>query len=389
MKKTIKKVKANNILTSLLPENAHDLLASKGIDLIEKIGADAIRNVLHEVFSGRNLRDSTEFLTRARITALNLALVKMYSNGAAENPNFISELPELAAKQLITKGLGKEEKMLSQWSIGLTGKATQNVLRNSDLALASYKEKYKSICKELSSDATATYGELKGNVSIGEQTFEVDWEAFASILNTTGSQTLAIRGSEKSAYGKLFEKLILGTLLSLLDFKYASNGIVKDKSFWLSTREHKRESDATLLYQKGKGIRFDIGFIGKGNSEITLDKVSRFERHAEIAQEKYFMSTVIIVDTIGKGSRVEDLAKEIGGEVVQMSGSYWVREVAKIIKNTMGDYNHPILELTDEKMEEYFTQELPKIDVLKFLEAAKDDVEEDNDIEEDEEYDDF
>lgn len=121
------------------------------------------------------------------------------------------------------------------------------------------------------------------------------------------------------------------------------------------------------------GIRFDIGFIGRGNSEITLDKVSRFERHAEIANVSYYMSTIIIVDTIGKSSRVEELAKDIGGDIVQMSGSYWVKQVATLIKNTLEGYDHPILKLSDSEIEDFLIQELNKIDVLKFLEAAADD----------------
>jgi hypothetical protein len=33
--------------------------------------------------------------------------------------------------------------------------------------------------------------------------------------------------------------------------------------FWLSQREDKRESDATILVRNGMGARFDIGFIRK------------------------------------------------------------------------------------------------------------------------------
>lgn len=355
------------MLTSLLPENAHGLLTAKGVDLIEKIGAEAVRDVLHEVFSGRNLRDSTEFLTRQRIAALNLALVQMYINGLKCDSSFVTNLPNLAKDQLKEGRLSKEEKWLSLWVLGLTQKASQNVLRDSSDALDIYTQKYIGVCDEIVAEAIKTYGELSGTFSAGNYDVKFSWQTLSSLLNTSGTQTLAIRGSEKSAYGKLFEKLILGALLSMLGFKYSETQQAGDGVFWLSSREQKRESDATLLYKKGLGIRFDIGFIGRGNSEITLDKVSRFERHAEVLTEKYYMATIIIVDTVGKGSRVEELAKEIDGDIVQMSGSYWVREVAELIKKVNVEFNHPILKLSDVDLEGYLKTELAKIEVLNFL----------------------
>lgn len=370
VKKRAVKANAKKAFTSLLPKNAHGLLTAKGVHLIEKIGADAVRDVLHEVFSGRNLRDSTEFLTRKRITALNLALVQMYINGLATNGNFVTDLPDIAKNQLKAGKLSKEEKWLSLWVLGLTEKASQNVLRDNSDALDAYTQKYVGICNEMVADANEVYGELAGNFSVGDCDVELSWNTLASLLNTSGTQTLAIRGSEKSAYGKLFEKLILGSLLSMLGFKYSESQQAGNGVFWLSSREQKRESDATLLYKKGSGIRFDIGFIGRGNSEITLDKVSRFERHAEVQSEKYFMATIIIVDTVGKGSRVEELARDIDGDIVQMSGSYWVREVAGLIKNAIKEFDHPILRLSDAQLEGYLKTELAKIDVLRFLKGV-------------------
>ena len=108
----------------------------------------------------------------------------------------------------------------------------------------------------------------------------IDWDTILQIMTSIGAQTLAIRGSEKSTYGKLYERLILGVLLEILGFKLVNRENIKNpkKVFWLSSRDEKRESDATLLFEAGKGVRFDIGFIGRGNPEISLDKVSRFER---------------------------------------------------------------------------------------------------------------
>src|SRR3990172_192510 len=117
------------------------------------------------------------------------------------------------------------------------------------------------------------------------QNIETDISKYAmkSLIKTIGAQTLAIRGSEKSAYGKLFEKLVLGSLLHILGFKHIAPPPQEyEKVFWLSSRNEKRESDATLLYELGQGVRFDIGFIGRGNPEISLDKVTRFEREISL-----------------------------------------------------------------------------------------------------------
>jgi len=180
-------------------------------------------------------------------------------------------------------------------------------------------------------------------------------------MNTIGAQTLAIRGSDKSTFGKLFEKLILGTLLSLLGFELVKpNDISKPKNvFWLSSTE-KRESDATLLYSPGKAVRFDIGFIGRGNPEISLDKVSRFEREIELGRSKWYVNTIIIVDRIGKNSRIEALAKRINGRIVQMSGAYWALEIAKILKSSFG-YKNEILDLNRAELGNYLKKKLDTI----------------------------
>ena len=43
----------------------------------------------------------------------------------------------------------------------------------------------------------------------------------------------------------------------------------------------KKENDAALLFTTGSGVRFNIGFKGTGNPEISLDDVSRFDREIE------------------------------------------------------------------------------------------------------------
>ncbi|ECY2969541.1 restriction endonuclease, partial [Salmonella enterica subsp. enterica serovar Heidelberg] len=137
-------------------------------------------------------------------------------------------------------------------------------------------------------------------------------------------------------HGKYFEKLILGSLFTIMGFEYKEKieeGL-NAKCFTLSTRADDRESDATLVFN-GKAIRVDIGFIGRGNTEISLDKVSRFRRMDDIGGVMHNISTMVIVDVIGDRSRIVNMAEEIDGKVVAMSDPYWVAKVSSYISSKL------------------------------------------------------
>lgn len=136
--------------------------------------------------------------------------------------------------------------------------------------------------------------------------------------------------------------------------------------FWLSSRGEKRESDATLLYGHGKAVRFDIGFIGPGNPEISLDKVTRFERALELSGEGYAVETIIIVDRIGRGSRIEDLARRVNGYIVQMSAAYWPKAVARILQATIG-FQHPLATIPDSEVEAFLRTQLASAPLEEFI----------------------
>lgn len=189
--------------------------------------------------------------------------------------------------------------------------------------------------------------------------------------STTGAQTLAIRGSEKSSYGKLFEKLVLGSLLHILGFKRVSpeNPESLTRVFWLSSREAKRESDATVLYRAGKGVRFDIGFIGRGNPEISLDKVSRFEREISLGRSKWYLATIILVDRIGANSRIERMAKAIDGTIIQMSMGYWPQQVAQQLNAKLG-LRHELVRMNPSRIADYLREELATVPIQEFIPSA-------------------
>lgn len=360
-------------LSELFSPSAIKLLSASGSELVRQIGLDVVRGVVLDVFSGKNLRDSTEQLTRRRIAALNLATVELFLKGSTESHDFVAHLPDLAADILSEKQLHKSERWLAQWMLGLTDKAFQNVLRDNPNAVQEYKQQYVNICAEVIASHTHDHGELSGAIrtSTGLRA-ELSWLWLTYLLNAIGAQTLAVRGSEKSAYGKLFEKLILGSLLHMLGFKHIlPPPQVFERVFWLSSRGERRESDATLLYDLGRGVRFDIGFIGRGNPEISLDKVTRFEREIALGRSTYYMATIILVDRISDNSRIETLAREVGGTIVQMSASFWIRQIVQVLNASLG-FEHALLTMNNDQVEAFLHQQLRQVPLEDFIGLSND-----------------
>src|SRR3989344_1324035 len=299
------------------PEKARKLLTSNGRELITQIGLDIVRNIVLDVLCGKNLRDSTELLTRKRIATLNAAALVMMLRGSKKDKKFIENLPDISVKEL-KKRLQKADRWILEWNLGLTDKAYQNVLRDNPKNLDDYKTKFVEILREVVLESKKEYGNLAGQIKLD------------------------------------------GDLIDIANIKNPK------KVFWLSSRDEKRESDATLLFEAGKGVRFDIGFIGRGNPEISLDKVSRFEREITLGKTKWFMATIIVVDRIGQNSRIEALAKRIGGDIVQMSGAYWPVRVAEVLKERTG-YKSELFGMKDKEILQYLKKKIAKIDFQKLI----------------------
>lgn len=363
-----KKTPSITNLSELMTPAALRLLSANGLELVRQIGMDVVRGVVLDVMTGKNLRDSTEVLTRRRIAALNLATVNLFLQGAAHSDDFVARLPHLATDILQRPRLTKSEKWLAQWVLGLTDKGMQNVLRDDAESLAQYRDRYIETCREVIENHQQATGELSGALKLtsGVQA-EMNWLLLTYLLNTIGAQTLAIRGSEKSAYGKLFEKLILGSLLHILGFEYVTPPPAKtNRVFWLSSREERLESDATLLYEAGKGVRFDIGFIGRGNPEISLDKVTRFEREISLGRSRWYLATIILVDRIGANSRIEQLAQIAEGTIIQMSAGYWPQQVAQELHRAL-NFKHKLLTLRPAEIEPFLKRSLQRTPLERFI----------------------
>jgi len=356
-------------LVALMSDKAVNLLDASGSELISRMGIDTVRTVVFDVLSGKNLRDSTEMLTRRRLAVLNAAMVAMFLEGTRVQPDFVERLPAIAARILKSGRLSKSERWVTQWALGLTGKASQNVLRDDASLLAEYRERYVSVCEQVIRESVAEFGDLGGEIHTSDEIgITLSWKFMVYLLSAVGAQTLTIRGSEKSIYGKLFERLVLGSLLHILGFRFTgSDGPRRfEREFWLSSHGEGRESDATVLWRAGQGARFDIGFIGRGNPEISLDKVSRFTREIELGRSTWYMATIIVVDRIGRGSRIKDMAREIDGDIVQMSMAYWPQEIAQILNYRMG-FQHPLTDMPRSEISGYLKEAMKDVPLIDYF----------------------
>lgn len=357
-------------LIKLIPGSSLDLVNYSGKDLIDRLGKDIISNVVASILSGDNVRNLTEGLTQRRILLMNASMFITYLRGLASYKDFTSKLSNIVSDELQTK-LNASQKKYLLWLIGLTGKSVQNVIREEE-NYTNYLTSLDRNLKEISVDIQKQYGELHLTACNQGITYLLQWPDLLRCMMAIGAQTLTIRGSEKSMYGKLFEKFTLGSVLHILGFKYIQRDNPKNNMvFWLSERLDKRESDATALLKPGFGIRFDIGFIGAGNTEISLDKVSRFERVMERNGYKNSTTTIVLIDRIGDRSRAETMAHNIGGHIIQMSGTFWVYELAKTIKEIYPFYHNPMQNITKEFSLSYIKERVKQIDLSIFLSSAE------------------
>lgn len=361
------------MVTRHIPEQGKSLVQYKGRELVDRLGADVIADVVTSVLCGGNVRALTEKLTQRRILLSHAAMLRTFLSYASEKDGAGNLLQDIDGELRSEARLKKEEKTWLQWMLGLTTKSVQNVLRSSEANRTQYLRELAQSLETAAEKAEDAYGGLAGEIQSGSKRFVLDWRAFFQLTLALGTQTLALRGAEKSMYGKFFEKLVLGTLLSTMGFRFVGreNATAAEGVFWLSERGERRESDATLLVMPGKGVRFDIGFIGVGNTEISLDKVTRFEQEIERGGKRHLMKTIILVDSIGAGSRIVDMARGLNAHIVQMSMNFWVREVAEILAQEFG-FEHELLRIPKEQSIDYIALSVKTLDLNAFLKPVSD-----------------
>lgn len=359
-------------IDDLFPEKSRLLLSGGGKDFIERLGVETTRRVILYVMMGENLREQTEPLTRRRVAQVSAAMVTLFAKGGLSIENFSDNLTDMALAQLKAKKNDKASLWPAQWLVGLTGKSVQNVLRSKDDALENYITDFQAAIDEAAEKCTQDIGDLRMTLGWIEdkdgRTTELNWKDITRLTTAIGAQTLTIRGSDKSIYGKLFERLILGTFLTIMGFERVdpANNTKDAGVFWLSDSSDTRECDATLLVSPGKLARFDIGFIGPGNSEISKDKLSRYAREVEVAGEKSSSVTFIVVDRLPKTGKTETAAKAIEAEIIQMSMKHWPRELAVRLGERL-DIKHKLQDLSDEEIGDFLKAAVDDVAVQDFL----------------------
>lgn len=347
-------------------KKGQELITANGKEFISNLGNNNLYEIIKGILLGENVRDLTETITRTRLLFSNASILDMMLKSKFQELD-TEEYLNLLSKML-TLSSNDNERLLSLWMLGLTKKGLDNIVRGQQ-NLIKYTDKLNKTLVSTTADINNYFGEISGQITFNGKSINIDWDFFNRLFTVIGAQTLTIRGSAKSMSGKLFEKLILGTLLSLLGFEFCKEVPTtissSDKFFWLSsTDENDRETDATIVFN-GNAISIDIGFIGQGNPEISLDKVTRFRNYKEIGKINHTMSTIIIVDTIGENSNLFSMAKEINGHVFQMINSNWVLDISKCISNIL---NLELDILNDEsQFSSYIENNIHKIDLINFL----------------------
>jgi len=366
------------IIDNYFPEKGKLVLSANGKDFIERLGVETARQVILAVLHGENIRTQTEPLTRRRVAIAAGAMIYLFAKGWAEIDGFTDKVSALALEQMVSTSPSKKDTFWpAQWLIGLTGKSIQNVLRSNPELRQSYILEFEKTVEEAAKRCQADFGDISMNLgyfvdgAMKQNIKPLGWKDLTRLSISIGATASTIRGSEKSLYGKLFEKLIMGSVLTILGFEHVDNpqSPKLEQVFWLSDSSDVRECDATIRLRPGKLARFDIGFIGKGNPEIMKDKLTRYANEVEQNGIANTSQTFIIVDRMPETTRTLEAAKKSGSEIIQMSMQFWALELAKRLKARL-DYTAEILSVPEDELSDYIEKKLQLIPILNFLKAT-------------------
>jgi hypothetical protein len=78
------------------------------------------------------------------------------------------------------------------------------------------------------------------------------------------------------------------------------------------------------------------------------------------------MATIILVDRIGEKSRIERLARELNGTIIQMSASYWPRQIAEELHRVFG-FEHELIGMPYNQMDDYLKTALSRVPLEDFI----------------------
>lgn len=378
------------IWTTNIPNliNFHPLLLKYSLNIhpsvnrksfIDAVGEEAIKVSITDVLTtGANYRTLAERQARSKILKSNFYLKKLINDMLQTLDGDISKtstenLFVSIAAQLLTEPRSSEIYKICLSLLGLTQKGLDNILNSDPKLLYGY-------CRDLN-DSIYSFIKVYLDNKINFDNFK-----FALKLISISSLSLAIRGSMKSMIGKLFEKLILGTALSLFGFHYKKDippynvdeytKLCGSRTpyFWLSsTEKNGREKDATIMY-KDKLIDIDIELIGKGNPEVAADKLSRFKAEYNFGTKSFPASTSILIADLNNGKIIQNSANKYKGAVVGIANDpYWLFNFHKYIFDFIDpnkELANPLFENQNKYPDQYkniLTNEIKKMDFYNFL----------------------
>lgn len=339
--------------------------------LTDVIGEDGMKDIVTNILLGGNVRDSTEFIVQRRLLISYASMLELFTHHLS-HVSSIDDYSDWVTGELKTQP-NNLRRTLYLWLLGLTGKGLDNIVRGNE-NINDYNDSFTFSVEETVEDLGEQFGELSGYIDLNGNRLNLNWELLSILLLTIGSQTLTIRGSAKSTNGKMFEKLVLGSLLYALGYTYYSeppqNIDYNEVGFYLSHMDvHERETDA-IIFHKGKAISIDIGFIGKGNPEISLDKVTRFGSIKRIGDIDHDMSTIVIVDTVGENSDIFTKAENVGASIIQMKDNDWTLQFSTLLKTKL-DINDLLEDISVDNLREFLTDKLDTLNMRQFFEEIE------------------
>ena len=257
---------------------------SRNVTLSSPLSPDALRDLVLNLFLGKNYRILTEKSTEEKLFITYTWLTKIYNQyrrkyGAKWQTRLLDEL-------LAKEKPAREQKDLMFWLLGLTHKTAVNLeISRNDLPafLTETIQHCRRLFRKMRLDSSKVVNE-------------------AWLLLMAGAATLNIRGSEKAKVGKALEKVFLKIALSMLGLSYKTN-------FWLNIGrdlEVDREIDAEVQTRRGR-IRMDIALISSGNQEVIEDKINRVGENG-----------IVIFDKIGARSRIYETANRRRVSLIQI-----------------------------------------------------------------------
>ena len=322
-------------ILDFIPDWCIKYIKVTGKTVLKNYPIETIKAVIVNSMCGGNVREFTEPITKERLGILYTGLFVTLLR--ASEFYSISEILEKSYREYLDTPSNDPRHLFLQWILGLTGKQIQNVLRSDDSSVESYLNLAKDSFLNSSKIAEKEFGNIDLKISTNDHTTLWNWQEIHALLASTGTQTLAIRGSEKAIYGKKFQYLILGSSLNLLGFSFDKGSSGNAMTYWFQSKNETRESDATAIIDSKFGLRFDIGFIGKGNPEITLDKLTRFDGKLD-QNSQINLKTMIVIDQLGKKSKTKKISAQIGVSVFEMCSPNWLIKLDESISKISSKY---------------------------------------------------